>query len=169
MRMLSTCFFRRHWRCKRELQSSWVQAKHTWYLGTPCHQSMRRLFTIYQLGNLSSLDHLCVLTSPTSSLSISLMLTLNFKQIVSETLDHNKDPGLSISDLPQNDELIYDKKWTLFWAARLSMATRDQRPTMFIWPSQLSPLVFNSGARCNYNWGWLRCSMGFGRSCGYYH
>ena len=51
--------------------------------------------------------------APTSSLSISLMLTLNFKQIVSETLDHNKDPGLSISDLPQNDELIYDKKWTL--------------------------------------------------------
>ena len=108
---LQTPLFRR---CKRELQSSWVEAKHTWYLGTPCHRSMQRPFTIYQLGNLSSLDHLCVLTSPTSSLSISLMLTLNFKQIVSETLDHNKDPGLSISDLPQNDELIYDKKWTLF-------------------------------------------------------
>ena len=65
-----------------------------------------------------------------------------------------------------------DKKWTLFWASRLSMATSDKRPIMFIWPSKLPPLVFYSGARCNCNWGWLRCVwcwMAFGRSYGYYH
>ena len=37
--------------------------------------------------------------------SSKLSVILPIRQIVSETLDHNKDPELSISDLPQKDEL----------------------------------------------------------------
>ena len=36
--------------------------------------------------------------------SRELSVVLSNRQIVSETLDHIKDPGLSISDFPQNDE-----------------------------------------------------------------
>ena len=37
-------------------------------------------------------------------IQVNFSVVLPNRQIVSETLDHIKDPGLSISDLPQNDE-----------------------------------------------------------------
>ena len=87
-----TCFFRRHWYSvdsvtvslfmnsdivrRAGLSSPAMQAKHTWYLGTPCHRLMQLPLTSYQLGNLS-LDHLFASSRPHLLFQLGHTLTLS--------------------------------------------------------------------------------------------